>query len=59
MPNSYMEFSSQNTSETSHASYIGTTERISVIILIEDMQLHLKIRWIMIIIDISLHMGRT
>ena len=25
MPNSYMEFSSQNTSETSHASYIGLT----------------------------------
>ena len=25
MPNSYMELSSQNTSETSHASYIGLT----------------------------------
>ena len=25
MPSSYMEFSSQNTSETSHASYIGLT----------------------------------
>jgi Fe(3+) dicitrate transport protein len=25
MPSSFMEFSSQNTSETSHASYIGTT----------------------------------
>ena len=25
MPSSFMEFSSQNTSETSHASYIGLT----------------------------------
>ena len=26
MPSSYMELSSQNTSETSHASYIGLTK---------------------------------